>query len=68
MVLVHLMYLAIATRPDIAYAVGVLAQFSTNPGIAHWKAVIHLFRYLKGTLNYDIILLKETGDINSTVL
>ena len=30
-----LMYLAIATRPDIAYAVGVLACFSSNPGSAH---------------------------------
>ena len=44
-----LMYLAIATRPDISYAVGVLSRFSTNPGPAHWKAVKHLFRYLQGT-------------------
>ena len=44
-----LMYLAIATRPDIAYAVGVLSRFSSNPGMAHWKAVKHLFRYLQGT-------------------
>ena len=27
-----LMYLAVATRPDIAYAVGVLGRFSSNPG------------------------------------
>ena len=44
-----LMYLATTTRPDIAYAVGVLARFNSNPGIVHWKAVKHLFRYLKGT-------------------
>jgi hypothetical protein len=49
-----LMYLAIATRPDIAHAVGILARFSANPGIAHWKAVKHLLRYLKGTVNYGI--------------
>ena len=30
-----LMYIAIATRPDIAYAVGVLSRFSSNPGVAH---------------------------------
>ena len=30
-----LMYLAIATRPDIAYAVGVLVRFSSNPGSVH---------------------------------
>src|SRR5438477_2944063 len=49
-----LMYLAVATRPDISYAVGVLARFSKNPGMAHWKAVKHVFRYLKGTLDYKL--------------
>ena len=49
-----LMYLAIATRPDIAYTVGVLARFNSNPGPAHWNAVKHLFKYLKGTLDYKL--------------
>jgi len=49
-----LMYLATATRPDISYAVGVLARFNKNPGLQHWKAVKHLFRYLKGTLDYKL--------------
>lgn len=44
-----LMYLAVATRPDIAHAVGVLSRFSSNPGPAHWKAAKHLCRYLQGT-------------------
>jgi hypothetical protein len=34
--------------------VGVLARFSKNPGLAHWNAVKHLFRYLKGTLDYKL--------------
>lgn len=46
-----LMYLAVATRPDIAYTIAKLAQFDLEPGVAHWKAVKHLFRYLKGTMN-----------------
>ena len=49
-----LLYLAIATRPDIAYSVGLLARFNTRPGKAHWAAVKHLFRYLKGTLNVKL--------------
>ena len=37
------------TRPDIAYAVTRLSQFSSNPGVVHWQALKHLGRYLKGT-------------------
>jgi ATP-binding cassette subfamily B (MDR/TAP) protein 1 len=35
----NLMYAMVCTRPDIAYAVGVVSQFITNPGEAHWNAV-----------------------------
>ena len=47
-----LLFLALATRPDIAHTVSVLCRFNSNPGIAHWKSVKHLFRYLRGTLDY----------------
>ena len=49
-----LMYLATATRPDIANAVSILARFSSNPGLQHWQAVKHLFRYLKGTMDLQL--------------
>ena len=49
-----LLYLAILTRPDIAFAAGVLARFNSNPGITHWKAVKHLFRYLKSTVDLKL--------------
>lgn len=49
-----LMYLATTTRPDIAYTVGVLARFNSNPGLAHWAAVKHLLRYLKGTASLSL--------------
>ena len=49
-----MMYLAISTRPDIAYAVGVLSRFSSNPGLSHWKAVKHLMRYLKATMDLKL--------------
>ena len=44
-----LMYCAIGTRPDIAFAVSTLSRFSQNPGPTHWTAVKRVFRYLKGT-------------------
>jgi hypothetical protein len=49
-----LMYLATSTRYDISYAVGVLARFSANPGVQHWKAAKHLLRYLKGTIDFRL--------------
>ena len=44
-----LLYLASTTRPDIAFAVTSLSRFMTAPRMSHWKALIHLLRYLKGT-------------------
>ena len=33
------MYAKICTRPDIAYVLGMLGRYQSNPGIDHWKAV-----------------------------
>jgi ribonuclease HI len=44
-----LLYAAISTRPDIAYAVNNLSSFLQNPGPAHWIAAKRVLRYLKGT-------------------
>lgn len=49
-----LMYLAVSTRPDIAYTVSTLARFNSNPGKTHWAAVKHLFRYLKATMDLKL--------------
>ena len=43
------MYIAITARPDIATAVSVAGQFAHNPGMDHWKAVLRVLKYLKGT-------------------
>ncbi|OJT10684.1 Retrovirus-related Pol polyprotein from transposon TNT 1-94, partial [Trametes pubescens] len=50
-----LMYAAMGTRPDIAFAVSTLAQFSQNPGWVHWEAVKRVFRYLLGTKTLSLI-------------
>ena len=50
-----LMYAAMGTRPDIAFAVSTVAQFSDNPGWAHWEAVKRIFRYLRGTQNLELV-------------
>jgi len=50
-----LMYAAIATRPDIAYAVNRLASYTANPEMSHWTAAKRILRYLKGTKDLGII-------------
>jgi hypothetical protein len=41
-----LMYLGNCTRPDIAFAVNILARFSSCPTKRHWKGIKHIFRCL----------------------
>ena len=68
-----LMYAQICTRLDIAFAVGILDRYQSNPGWKHWQAVKKVMRYLWETkelmLNYKhtkylelvntLILIKE---------
>nr|GEV25798.1 zinc finger, CCHC-type [Tanacetum cinerariifolium] len=42
-----LMYVMTSTRPDIAYAVGRLSRFTSNPSRQHWQAITRVFKYLK---------------------
>jgi hypothetical protein len=49
-----LMYAAMGTRPDIAFATSTVAQYSENPGWKHWEAVKRIFRYLMGTKNLQL--------------
>ena len=44
-----LMYLANNSRPDIAFAVNLLARYSAAPTKRHWTRIKNIFRYLNGT-------------------
>ena len=52
------MYLANCTRPDIAFAVNLLARHSAAP-TRHWVGVKTILRYLKGTLDLGLFFLKK---------
>jgi hypothetical protein len=58
-----LMHLMCATRPDIAFAVGMVARFMESPQVVHWTAVKRIFRYLQGTKSHGIRF-KSSGQVD----
>ena len=50
-----LMYAMLGTHPDIAFAVGALSKFSSNPGKTHWDQAVHVLCYLGGTKNLGLV-------------
>ena len=63
------MYAMHFTRPDIAYAVGMLCRFTSNQSNEHWKAISRVLRYLKGIMDYGLYfqgsppILEGFGDV-----
>ena len=49
-----LMYAATTTRPDIASAIGILAQYMSAPSMDHWSGVKRVLRYIRGTQEYGL--------------
>ncbi|RVX18276.1 Retrovirus-related Pol polyprotein from transposon TNT 1-94 [Vitis vinifera] len=50
-----LMYAQVCTRPDIAFAVGMLGRYQSNLGIDHWKAAKKVMKHLQGTKDYMLM-------------
>jgi hypothetical protein len=51
-----LLYIALSSRPDIAYAATTLGRYSSSPNSTHWTAVKHLLRYLQATAARKLML------------
>ena len=51
-----LMSLAINSRPDILFAVGVACRYMHNPGYAHWSLLKRIMKYLVGTIDLRLCL------------
>ena len=49
-----LMYLVNNTRPDISFAVNLLARYSSSLTRRHWSEIKQIFRYLHGTVNMGL--------------
>ena len=44
----------LATHPDLSFAVSLLSRFQANPGIEHWKNLLHVVGYIKNTIDYGL--------------
>jgi len=63
-----LMYAMLGTRPDIAFAVGALSKFSSNPGLVHWQQAVHVLRYLGGTKDLGLVFRDDDKEDLSTLV
>ena len=52
-ILGKLLYLT-HNRPDLSFAVGLVAQFMQTPRESHWKAAKWILRYVRGTVQFGI--------------
>nr|GEX11236.1 zinc finger, CCHC-type [Tanacetum cinerariifolium] len=41
--------------PDIAFVVGKLSRYTSNPGTQHWQAIQRALKYLKKTMDYRMV-------------
>ncbi|GJU05971.1 zinc finger, CCHC-type containing protein [Tanacetum coccineum] len=49
-----LIYTMTCRRPDIAFAIGKLSRYTSNPGTQHWQASQRVLKYLKKTMDYRL--------------
>ncbi|KAL0415672.1 UNVERIFIED_CONTAM: Copia protein [Sesamum latifolium] len=56
-----LMYLANHTRPDITFAVNLLARYSSSPMRRYWNGIKHILRYLRGTMDMGLFYTKVSN-------
>src|SRR6185312_4739216 len=59
-----LLWFAIATRPDILYAVNIVAQFQQAPTTRAWTAVKRIMKYLKGSMNIGVTIDPKNDEID----
>lgn len=53
------MYCMLCTRPDWAHVASVTSRYMKNLGKAHWEAIKWVLRYLKCTIEYELLYQKR---------
>ena len=55
-----LLYLT-ASRPDIAFSVGVCSKFQSNLKVSHLNVIKRIIKYVSGTYDYGLFYRKESN-------
>ncbi|MBW0485850.1 hypothetical protein O181_025565 [Austropuccinia psidii MF-1] len=63
-----LSYVATGTRPDIAYAVNLLARHAARPGRDHWRCLQHFLGYVHHTKQLSLCLEPQHRGLQLNVL
>ena len=53
-ILGSVMWGQLASQPDLAFSVSLLARFQSNPGLDHWNALMHVIGYIKNTMDLGL--------------
>src|SRR5438445_5676494 len=54
LILGSVMWGQLATHPDLSFVVSLLSHFQTDPGIKHWKTLLHVDGYIQNTMDYGL--------------
>ena len=54
-----LLYLTNFTKPNIAFAINLLARFSASPTRRHWNDIKHIFRYLQRSQDLGLLYIRN---------
>ena len=57
-----LMYLMLGTRPDLAYAVGKLSRFSSNPAPEHFITIQRVLDYIYATRHFRLEYFRKSTE------
>ena len=58
-----LMYAMVTTRFDLAFAVSLLSRYLSNPHSIHCDLVAHIYRYLKGNMDFKLMFNSKNSGI-----
>eukprot|EP00253_Pinus_taeda_P005172 PITA_05172 len=54
------------TRPDLSFAVGLVARFLQNPRESHWKAAKRILRYVRGAISLSSVEAEYCGAVEAS--